>query len=390
MAMDTRAVFLSLDQLTWAEAASVGGGGGPPEPTAAPFLWTIFWTLDATLQPVFTVTTGNHRDLGVKDVKPGVVINIPESLGYLSTQITPFEFQNMEIGWVGVVVVLMNDGGHITPHGIAAGHDALNTGVQNVINGLIATAITLGSPPTQAQIDAAVKKADLADQVSNAIENAQSVCENLWSLSGEDSEIGDVNMSWSIADFLSPPELQDFELDIGTPVVNLWKLTGTISFAEQCPAVTSAALLAPIFHGSAPTTKPTWHQNSERFDLSNVLQLMRDFRDRKALLSGTTLRSWWNLLKKHSPELACRIAVSREVQEKLYYFFQHVVVLIMDDEHRISHECIEDCETWMDLVASRSSSRLRNDFRIAFGLIDRLEGKTLTEALRIAATRKAE
>ncbi len=149
MSTDIRAAFISLEQLRWSQFLTVTGGGGVSNYSVAPFLWVVFFKVDRdSLFGECVFTPGDHRDLGVSDVEPGSIISIPDLLGAASLSLAPIELFNGKVvsPTFGVVAVLMRDGGHVTAHGISAGHDALNFGVRGVIEGLANISISQGSP----------------------------------------------------------------------------------------------------------------------------------------------------------------------------------------------------------------------------------------------------
>jgi hypothetical protein len=387
MATDTRAVFINLDQLTWSSDIVVTGGGlGSSDPSATPFLWVIWFKVDADGSTCF-FTPGDHRDLGVVDVGPGAVISIPESLGNQSLSVTPIEFENKEFGFVGVVMVLMNDGGHVTAKGISAGHQALNVGVQNVIDSLLQEALGQQAAPSQSQIDQAVASANLSSKVSQAVQDAQSACENLWTVSGEDSEIGHVVATWSVEDFGSPSETKEIEIQIMASPWNIWTVGGSITVTAQCPATVSASVLANAFGDTTAEQGAERTRATVQPNMTTVLELMRSFRDRKSLLSQRPFNDWWNLVKRHTPELAYRLATRPQAQEALRPLIESLVAHLHDDNKTISADCIADCEKYLEAIQDGATESLRNDIRTILSLVRRLEHRTLHEALRIAATR---
>ncbi len=375
MADATRAAFINLETLSWSDSNS--------HASASPFLWTAFFVIDAN-GIASTPTPGNHRDLGVSTVHPGAVISIPESLGAFNSPVTPLTVGNNTIGQIGVIAVIMNDGGNITAHGIEAGHEALNAGLSQVLQNLLNEAIAQAAPPTQNQIDQAIAAENFPKIVKSAIENAQNFCDNLWALTGADSEIGDTNQFWSLTDFAEPSQTNDFTLTINQSKTSTWTINGNITVVDQCPASASANFLKKTFvailHGNGKSPA----------DLSDVLALMRDFREKKKLLTQPAFNDWWNIIKRYTPELACRIAVSGEVREAMLPLVDVLAEHLKDDNRRISAADIDACARWCESVQRVATTRLSTDLRMALSLIHRLEGRTLSEALRIAVTRRVE
>jgi hypothetical protein len=383
MATDTRAVFLNLDQLIW---SAFGGGGAGIDPVLFPFLWTIWFKADANGNEFF-FTEGNHRDLGVADARPGAVISIDPSLGSLSTSVKPWQFGMQTLGMVGVVMVLMDDLGHVTAHGIQAGHEALNVGVADIVNNLVLTAIAQQAPPSQAQIDQAVIDARLSDKVSNAVQSAQTFCENVWALTGKDGEIGHVVQTWNVADFNDPSETKDVELKIigGAGLIE-WTVKGSITVTDQCPAKSLASTLTKALSTTASSATSPERQTAP--DLATVLELMRDFRSRKSLLADTPFNEWWNAAKQHAPELAYRLATRRDAQELARPVIDSLVGHLTNDDKPISAQTISDCVRLLERIQEGATPRLQREVRTVQSLLVRLEHQTLHDALRIAATRR--
>jgi len=371
--MSTQGVFLSLDTLNLSAIGS----------RRSPFLWTIFFKIDRDSLPGATCffSTGDHRDLGVSELSPGATISIPDALNSYSTSVT-----NIELGSIilpstfGIAAVLMNDGGHVTAHGIAAGHAALNAGVQTILDTLVADAIETLQPPTQQAIENAIRSSNLGGKVAAAVKNAQSFWENLWAWSGEDSEIGVAFRTWTQDEFGGSAETKPFTLTID----EVWAIDGNITLADECPASTSAALLDPFFKSfRAPEKKRRQLVPS----LSFLLDLMRDFRDKKRMLKETYLDDWWTLAKQHTPEFAYRLTVHKEVRDGLLVLTQHLVRYLQNDELSISRETIGYIDYFLGELSTGASTRFKKDIQDTLSLIPSLYNKTLSEALRFAATR---
>lgn len=374
--MSTQGVFLSLDTLNLS----------PKGTRRSPFLWTVFFRIDQDSLPgaACIFSTGDHRDLGVSGMSPGSTIPIPETLNSYSSSITTIEIGATVLPAIfGIAAVLMNDGGHITAHGIAAGHSALNTGVQTVLDGLVIQAIESGQMPTPTDITNAINQYDFSGKVSAAVKNAQNFCENLWAWSGQDSVIGQAFQTWSQDDFAGNAETKPFALTID----DVWTIDGNVTLADECPASTSAALLDPFFNLAPPPEKK---RRPLAPSLSFLLDLMRDFRDKKHLLRETYLDDWWTLAKQHTPELAYRLTIQKEVRDGLLVLTQHLVRHLQNDDQPISQETIGFIDYFLGLLSVKASSRFKKEIQNTLSIVPHLYNKTLTQALRLVATRSHE
>jgi len=371
--MSTQGVFLSLDTLNLS----------PKSSGRSPFLWAVFFKIDQDSLPgaICTFSTGDHRDLGISDMSPGTTISIPDALNSYSTSVTTIEIGATVLpATFGIAAVLMNDGGHVTAHGIAAGHAALNAGVQTILDELVAEPIETQQPPTQSDIGNATNSYDFKGKVAAAVKNAQSFWENLWAWTGEDSEIGMAFQTWTQDDFSGSAETKPFTLTIA----DVWTLDGNVTLADECPASTSAALLDPFFNfNPAPEKRRRPIVPSLRF----LLDLMRDFRDKKRMLKETYLDDWWTLVKQHTPEFAYRLTVRREVRDGLLVLTQHLVRHLQNDELIISRETIGFIDYFLGMLSINASARFKKDIEDTLSLVPLLYNKTLSEALRFAATR---
>jgi hypothetical protein len=371
--MSTQGVFLSLDQLTLSLKGS----------RRSPFLWAVFFKIDQNSLPGATClfSSGDHRDLAVSGMSPGTTIPIPDELNSYSSSVTTIETGSLDLpATFGIAAVLMNDGGHVTAHGIAAGHAALNTGVQTVLDDLVVHAIQTQQMPTPAEIEAAIDNYDFSGKVAAAVKNAQSFCENLWTWSGEDSEIGQAFQTWSQDDFSPGAETKAFTLTID----EVWAIDGNVTLTDQCPASTSAALLDPFFGAS---NVPEKKRRPLVPSLSFLLDLMREFRDKKKMLKETYLDDWWTLAKQYTPELAYRLTVHKEIRDGLLVLTQHLVRYLQNDELSISQETIGFLNYFLGLLNGKASRSFKKEIQNVLSLVPHLYDKTLTQALRLAAPR---
>lgn len=251
-------VSIHLDRLEWTQLIEATGGGGVQVqdiPTVSPYLWTIFFKTDGetlqitdagTVSGSATVffTPGSHGNLGVQSLQPWSSVNIPPAIGEWSTFLQPipvaqklqFKLGKQYEATFGVVAVLMLEE-HVSDHGAEAGHAALNAAVQSALNTLLQGLNAGHRMTTQQDINEATQQ--IPDQVAQAIQNAQSVWENLWSYSGKDRPVDFKVIKWSQDQFINPSETQSFVQTLGEG--DIWSLSGTVEVIDLC-ATTSAYL----------------------------------------------------------------------------------------------------------------------------------------------------
>jgi hypothetical protein len=401
MATNSKAVFINLEQLIWNvfvhETIQLGPISISTDSPVSPFLWIIYFKVDGdsiiTSSPaVCFFTDGDHQDLGVGSVSPDAVINIPENIGSVSMSVIPmpdFIEQQGFSATFGAVIVLMGDLGNITTDGIRAGHDALNQGVQDLLNEIIMTSIQNLAAPTDQDIEAAIAGSNISDQVKNAIEGQQSFCENVSSLiGGADFEINHVVARFTLDQFPNPSETRDVEIVFpGTTAVMEWRIEASITVSDPCPASAAAEILDPIF-SSIGVSGVGAEQEAAMPDMQGLLDLMRDFREKKQILRNTTFNDWWNLIKVHAPELACHLGTSRELPKKIMPLVNVLAEHLKEDKKEISRHTIGQVTEVLGMLAEKSSSKLRSELRAAAALIGRMTNYTLHEAMHALATRR--
>lgn len=149
MARDILNLTLQLDHI---HCFDEGDGWG----NAEPYLWTVFFKIDGTtcqvtedlrLSGTATVITtpGSHGNLGTTDVDAGDDVSIPEPIGLFQTTLKPIPTPASLSGLVpdvpgvaGVACILMEED-NVSDDGAEAGHAALNAGVRNALDQIIAT-----------------------------------------------------------------------------------------------------------------------------------------------------------------------------------------------------------------------------------------------------------
>jgi hypothetical protein len=412
MARNDKAVYMTIDTIEWDEIIVLTGGGGiQSTPSSSPFLWTVFFKIDGSSISItdggmvmgnatFTFSDGDHGDLEVGSVNPGAVIKVPDTLNFFSASLEPIPLPqslqsvvNMvdEPALFGLAVVLLNDGGHISAGGIAAGHAKLNSLVQQAVSDLLQEAGSQLSPPTQAEINAEIQSLNISGKISDAVQNAQNFWENLWALTGSDSEIGHAVTFFSQDDFPPGSESQTWSAEIDSQDFGNWKINGSVTCSDQCPAATGAAILAPFFNAFGKDDKAQGPQpESLRIDLPSLLSLMRDFRDKKNLLKQTQFSSWWELAKKYSPEFGVILSTSNDAKERLINLLKFLKPHLENDDKKISPEFLQALESLFQSLSRRASPKFRKEIHSVTKILPAFHLKTLNESLHFLSINKIE
>jgi hypothetical protein len=180
MSVTPMRVQIQLTEVGWGAPGSGRSGGQV-------YLWTVFFKIDGDkvslgqnlkLQGTATVVAmpGNHGDLGSNDFGLNFgTLTIPANVGRYGTVLHGIpilgSLMSGVIGCVGIMMLQLD-----TPDdAISAGHNALNTSIQQQLDSLIPT-FGLTHPPTPATIlaDIATLQSNVQSAIIQAVANALS------------------------------------------------------------------------------------------------------------------------------------------------------------------------------------------------------------------------
>lgn len=197
MAIPPLYVRMQLTDFRW----SVPGSGR----SGQVYLWTVFFKIDGDsvylgqnlqLQGQATVVPmpGDQGDLGSNDYGAfGATIPIPHEIATYVTVLRGIPVPALKTvipGMIGCVAVVLLQLG--TPaKAISAGHDALNTAIQQQLNALIPT-FGFANPPTPQTItaDIATMQSNVQSAVTNAFVNSLNLWEKLFAaFSAQDEQL---------------------------------------------------------------------------------------------------------------------------------------------------------------------------------------------------------
>jgi hypothetical protein len=176
-----------------------------------PYLWNVFFKIDGSCvrinnqfflegKPVYHFSPGSHGNLHGKDMGSGESIAIPKEVGEWRTSLVPLHvpyFESGISGLIGVVSVLMEQN-YVSSKGAEAGHNALNEGIRRFIDSVIVQfdpkRVDLndinGSIKKFYEAQAAEFSQNIGNLVGQAVANAQSIVQNIFSLVNKDAVIG--------------------------------------------------------------------------------------------------------------------------------------------------------------------------------------------------------
>lgn len=213
-------------------------------------MWNIFFKIDGSCvhlndqfllrgTPVYHLSAGSHGNLRAGEMGAGQVIGIPKVVGEWKTSLEPLAVPYMGgsiSGLVGVASVLMEQN-YVSLKGAEAGHKALNDYICSAIDSSI-----LGFDPKRVDIhdidgsikgyfEAQVKEFTqrVGNMVGQAVSEAQSLVQNMFSLVKRDVVIGYRVWNFSNAEIEAAGGSLDFRERWAAKKYGDWEVAGSIS-----------------------------------------------------------------------------------------------------------------------------------------------------------------
>lgn len=375
MARDTLSTWIRLDRVVCHDE---GDGWG----SAEPYLWPVFLKIDGDtvrlndalrLEGTATVvaTNGAHGNLLNTDVDAGETVPVPEPVGSWQATLKPIPVPASLAGIVddlagvaGVVVVLMEED-NVTDAGALAGYQALVSQMQQRLNVLVSELGFTHQEVTEQDI--AKLKEGLDDAISDAVQEAQGLFENIWSWLNADDQIG--------SDFFA---FSHDSLAAGQPIPfskrwsneGDWEIFGEATASVLCPA-DSAAALAGSVSGAG-----------EKFGARHLAAL-RAFRDR-SVRGNRSLGQWWGLAQRNAPALAHLLRTDEKARKAALTALPRLSDLLADPGARVPDDVVAASLTVLERAQSSPSSRLRTDAARASELVALTAGLTVERAVGLA------
>lgn len=391
MARLTYDVSMNLEKLICHEE---GDGWG----SAEPYMWVVFFRISgddveivldeidfSTTPPTPSVklegaplmqfSPGSHGNLPNHDVDAGETVPIPTAIGLFETEVKPIQFSadlqalaeslGIELpvddmpGFVGAAVVVMEED-NVTDGGAEAGHQALNTVIQERIQEIIDTRSIENADIDQAEVDA------IADSVSGAVRDAianhQSWFQNLWAWLNSDDEIGHQVFLFNSDNLTPSAALQRRWENEGD-----WELTGLLTASPECPAQAVADLL------EEPSSSAT-----AKLDLDSL----RHFRDRE-LAAHSGARRWWELVKRNKNQIVLAMMRDKEALSTMSDIMAAATILVANTESVVGEDLIEQARSFLTILSRSAVRRTRSDANRSLDMLDRIRDQTVGEALRV-------
>ena len=391
MPRDPLNVWVRLDRLHCYEE---GDGWG----SAEPYLWTVFFKIDGTtvsLTEAFTLvgtatvvpTPGSHGNLGDTDVDAGDDVAVPEVIGGWQTVLQPIPvaesirpvLQSLKgwddwPGYVGVVCVLMEED-NVSDAGAEAGHGALNGGIQNALDQIVATRGIGNQTVTDAEIDSFIDS--IKSAVSDAVKAEQSGWENFWSWLNADDTIGTGVFFWSHDD-LAPGTTTPFSKrwrEEGD-----WELFGSVAASGLC----TIDLISLLFGGEEMTRASKRGPRPSRRGTEFDYRTMREFRDRE-FRRHPGLQRWWSLAVRHAPQLAATIGRDPSLLLPAVEAVRGAQQSIQHLDAEIPKDTLAAAATVLEALAAGNDRRTRIAASRGLSMLAHIAGRTAGEVLELLA-----
>lgn len=350
---------------------------------AEPYLWTVFFKIDGTtcrlgdslfLEGTATIytTPGSHGNLGNTNVDAGDTVPIPASIGHLEMSLTPIPVPD-SLSAIGVtnapaiagcIAILMEED-NVTDAGANAGHQALNTAVQNALNNVIPTLGVLHQSITEAEINRITTQ--IQSQITDAIRNQQNWLENIWSWINSDDTIGTVVWIYSSKQLIeqNPINLnRRWTNDNGD-----WELFANINSREiTCPA---------------NRMKEAYEKKNGADSAKNIILSMYDFRDTQ-FKEYSGLVSWWQLATRNSGFLD-QVLKNEEVAEVAISIFNDIPKILKNREEPLSEYHYNGIMKILEHIqqVNVDDKQSRKDINRSIDALKMLEGKPFSEIVNV-------
>lgn len=379
--------------------------------TAEPYLWTVFFKIDGTTATVtdaatltgtaFThFTPGSHGNLNNTDVDAGDDLGIPPALGDFETTIVPIRGGVLDVlggdveGVAGVVVVLMEQD-NVTDAGAEAGHAALNSAVQSVLDQIVNTRTLTMQDVTDEEI------AGFTEQIQDAVEDAvaaqQVWFDNVWSWLNADDTIGT-----RVFIFKQDAVGQNGIIEFSHRWQNHgdWTISGNITATVMCPANS----LDAAFSGAMAMTTLSADgrvESREVIDAGSPRELriakepvaaavaaegsvfdlaaLREFRE-GAYQEHPGLARWWALAERNLPSAVYALFRHAELRESAYEVMKELPRVVREPDAPVSESLLENVAALAKGLRGVTRSRkLRIDAGRVLSALELVRGKTFRE-----------
>ncbi|HAP90465.1 MAG TPA: hypothetical protein DCR15_12305 [Arthrobacter bacterium] len=365
---------------------------------AEPYIWTVFFKVDGDNfaveagagligSPTIVSSNGSHGNLGNTDVDAGDDVPVPDAVGRWSTKLKPIPVNDAGLrallgaddipAIAGVVVSLMEEDGW--PDDLAdTGYSAFVDAVQLAVVKVAASFQHALAAPTPQQIkdQIDVVKASAASSVKAAVKNAMSGWQLIWygTFGDNDDGIGTEAFTTTTDELVATPAITINRRWSGDESGDGdWELSGVFRGFPQVDCH-----LESLFAFSAGGNVRTGESHARSFDA------MRAFRE-GGFREFPGLGAWWGEFTTASPALALLAEKRPEVQDALNGLLHDVGTWLEDRTAGIGRQSRARLNSVLDALAEDAPGRTARVVRQAKRVVERLDGATFEDALRITA-----
>lgn len=356
------------------------------------YLWIIYFKIDGDSvylgddlflhgNCTLIATPGSHGNLGDSDIDAGDDVPIPSAIGEfhgtLNAIPVPQWVRDQGVddvgGVVGVACVLMEEN-WVSDSGAEAGHTALNNYVRQAIDDIIPTLGITNQDVSDDQLNQIASGA--SDAVSNAIENAQGVWDNITSWIHGDKLLGTATFIFKHDDLLTDA-FKDMEHRFQqfitlprfpTPIlVADFELFGQMQGIQSCPVNATSVLV----------------QSQKWVSEKNITAFMNmaDKFKRNKFAGSRGLAAWWQLAERNIASIMRLLLIQPKVSKKHLPSVLAELVKIVEGRGKVSEEFVSHMAALLELFVAKGSRRLRIDAAIANRTLQTLGGKPFDTAL---------
>ena len=341
---------------------------------AEPYLWTVFFKIDGetvsltealTLSGESTIhtTPGSHGNLDDDSVDEGDTVAIPSDIGEWTTTLEPIPVPDSLSslvdplgGIIGVVCILMEED-NVSDDGAEAGHQALNTAVENAINQIISTRTFANQSVSEEELEDF--EDDIKSAISSAIENQQNFFENIWSWLNKDDTIG-TKVFFFEHDTLA--DNNNINFNERWKNEGDWEITGNITTSPVCTLELSRSL-------SAGTSTPI------------DLKAIRKFRNEE-FRKNPNIVEWGNILLRNNRFLVHAILRDKNLKNCAVNLTRNTSHLINNKNEKVSDEILKDAIPLIEALEKNGNKRSKLDAKRLREVIPNVKNRDLNNIVK--------
>jgi hypothetical protein len=170
---------------------------------------------------------------------------------------------------------------------------------------------------------------------------------------------------------------------LGHDAFGLWGIDSEVSVTDQCPASVATAILdALLGNTSAPGPAARRSQPQPR----DGIEAMRQFRDDGGLKAMPGLARWWDLVARHTPELALLIGRHQALQKSVQALLTSIGPTLENPAAPLHKGFLKHMKSVLTSLTEEGSTRLRAAASQVAVVLPQLKGKTVRQTMQFLST----